>query len=278
MPSSCILVVYDPTTDAQPALARAAALAKSAQKSGTDVTLHVYSCIYAKLPTSGGKLARKAELIAAQKEIVGATIAELVDSQIPVNVEVEWEKDWYQAIVKAADRIGAAAVFKSSHKRSATRRLLQNTSDRVLLRECACPVLLVKSESTTTSPDNVILAAVQFRDEEGAYNDLNHRIVTFCQQLFSLTSVEVHFVNAYTELSNRPDTGELIRACGVPNDQVHIEMGETGDVIVETARRLGASTVVIGNSARDGFAAVIHTNTAEMILDKLDCNLLAMPG
>ena len=278
MPSSCILVVYDPTTDAQPALERAAALAQSALKAGTDITFHVYSCIYAKLPMSGGKLAKKAELIAAQKEIVAATIAELVDSQIPVAIEVEWEQDWYQAIVKAADRIGAAAVFKSSHKRSATRRLLQNTSDRVLLRECACPVVLVKSGITTTNPDHIILAAVQFRGEAGAYDDLNKRIVAFCQQLFNLTTVEVHFVNAYTELSNRPDTGELIRACGVPNDQVHIEMGETDDVIVETARRLGASTVVIGNSARDGFAAVIHTNTAESILDRLDCNLLAMPG
>lgn len=277
MPPICVLVVYDPTTDAQPALARAAALAKSARKGGADIALHVYSCIYAKLPTTGGRLAKKAELIAAQKEIVGATVAELVDTQIPVAIEVEWEKDWYQAIVKAADRIGAAAVFKSSHKRSATRRLLQVTSDRVLLRECACPVLLVKSEGTATGTDHIILAAVQFRGEAGAYDDLNQRILAFCRQLFTADNVKVHFVNAYTELSNRPDTGELIRACGVPNDQVHIEMGETGDVIVETARRLGANTVVIGNSARDGFAAVIHTNTAEMILDKLDCNLLAMP-
>ena len=277
MPSSYILVVYDPTTDAQPALARAAALAKTARKGGADIALHVYSCIYAKLPTSGGKLAKKAELIAAQKEIVGATVAELVDTGIPVAIEVEWEKDWYQAIVKAADRIGAAAVFKSSHKRSATRRLLQNTSDRVLLRECACPVLLVKSASAAPGPDHIILAAVQFRGEAGAYDDLNQRILSFCQQLFTTDNVKVHFVNAYTELSNRPDTGELIRACGVPNDQVHIEMGEPGDVIVETARRLGVNTVVIGNSARDGFAAVIHTNTAETILDRLDCNLLAMP-
>jgi universal stress protein E len=277
MPPICILVVYDPTTDAQPALARAAALAKSAQKGGAEIALHVYSCIYTKLPTTGGKLAKKAELMAAQKEIVGATVAELVDPQIQVAIEVEWDKDWYQAIVKAADRIGAAAVFKSSHKRSATRRLLQNTSDRVLLRECACPVLLVKSDSTATGPDHIILAAVQFRGEAGAYDDLNQRIVAFCRQLFTVQSVKVHFVNAYTELSNRPDTGALIRACGVPNDQVHIEMGETDEVIVETARRLGANTVVIGNSARDGFAAVIHTNTAETILDKLDCNLLAMP-
>jgi universal stress protein E len=277
MPPICILVVYDPTTDAQPALARAATLANTARKGGADITLHVYSCIYAKLPTSGGKLAKKAELIAAQRKIVAGAVSELVDPQIHVAVEVEWEKDWYQAIVKAADRIGAAAVFKSSHKRSATRRLLQNTSDRVLLRECACPVLLVKSGNSTTGPDHIILAAVQFRGEPGAYDDLNQRILAFCQQLFTADNVKVHFVNAYTELSNRPDTGELIRACGVPNDQVHIEMGETGDVIVETARRLGANTVVIGNSARDGFAAVIHTNTAETILDKLDCNLLAMP-
>jgi universal stress protein E len=87
----------------------------------------------------------------------------------------------------------------------------------------------------------------------------------------------VHFINAYTQLSDRPDKGELVRACGVPSEQVHIEVGETDEVIINSARKLGANMVVIGNSHRTGLAALIYTNTAEKILDKLDCNLLALP-
>ena len=275
MESTCILVVYDPTTDAQPALERAAALAGSA--GGAGVKLHVYSCIYTKIPKSGEKAARKAELIAGQEEIVKNAVAGLVQKGTQVTVEVEWDKDWYQAVVRAADRIGADAVFKSSHKHSASQRLLRKNADRTLLRECACPVLLIRSESAITGPSRVILAAVQFRGEPGAYDELNRKILDFCKRLLAGGAVKIHFVNAYTELSDRPDKGQLVRACGVPSDQAHIRMGETDDVIVEMAQELGANMVVIGNSARTGLSALINSNTAERILDKLDCNLLAMP-
>jgi len=275
MPSACILVVYDPTTDNQPALARAAALAQSAK--GSDIKLHVYSCIHARIPKAEKRSARKAELIAAQKEIVKDAVAELVAKGLQVTTEVEWDKDWYQSVVRAADRIGADGVFKSAHKRSASQRLLQTTPDRTLLRECSCPVLLVKPEAEAAGPVRIILAAVQFRGERAAYDELNQKILDFIRRLAAADTVKVHFINAYTELSDRPDKGQLVRACGVPSDQVHIRMGESDEVIVEAARELGANLVVIGNSARTGLAAVINTNTAEKIVDKLDCNLLAMP-
>ena len=275
MPSSRILVVYDPTTSVQSALARAAALAESSR--GTDVELHVYSCIYSKLPKSEEKAAQKAELIASQEEIVKNAVSPLIDKGIRVTVEVEWDKDWYQAVVRVADRIEADAVFKSSHKHSASQRLLKPTSDRTLLRQCSCPVLLVKSGKEADSSDRTILAAVQFRGEPGAYEALNRKILDFSQRLLATDSVKVHFINAYTDLSHRPDKGQLVRACGVPGEQVHIKMGETDDVIVDFARELDADMVVIGNSARTGLSALINTNTAEKILDKLDCNLLAMP-
>ncbi len=275
MASTTILVVYDPTRDAQPALGRAAALAQSA--AGADVKLHVYSCIYSRIPKSEGKAARKAELIAAQEKIVQEVVSSLVDKRVQVTVEVEWGKDWYEAIVQAADRIEADAVFKSSHKRSASQRLLNDTSDRTLLRQCACPVLLVKADTEATAASRTILAAVQFRGEAGTYDKLNEKILDFSKRLLAGGAVKIHFINAYTELSDRPDKGQLTRACGVPSDQVHIRMGDTDSVIVDLAQELNADMVVIGNSARTGLAAVINTNTAEKILDKLDCNLLAMP-
>ncbi len=275
MPSNCILVVYDPTVDAQPALARAAVRARST--GAPDVRLHVYSCIHTKIPKSKDKAARKAELVAAQEKILKNAVSELVEQGVHVTTEVEWDKDWYQAVVRAADRIEADAVFKSSHKNSPSQRLLKQTSDRKLLRQCACPVFLVKSEEDLASSSRIILAAVQFRGEAGVYDELNKKILDFCQRLTPSANVKVHFVNAYTELSERPDKGQLVRACGVPSEQVHIRMGETDDVIVEAARELGVNLVVIGNSARTGLSAVINTNTAERILDRLDCNLLAMP-
>jgi universal stress protein E len=275
MPNTRILVVYDPTTEAQPALARAAALAESAADS--DVELHVYSCIYSDPRKSEGQSGGKEELIAAQEEIVKNAVSSLGEKGVDVAIEIEWDKDWYQAVVRAADRIKADAVFKSSHKHSATQRLLKPTSDRTLLRQCACPVLLVKRDAEVVGQNRIILAAVQFRGEDGAYEKLNQKILDFCHRSLATDAAKVHFINAYTDLSNRPDKGQLVRACGVPGDQVHVKMGETDDIIVDFARELDASMVVIGNSSRTGLSALINTNTAEKILDKLDCDLLAMP-
>ena len=54
-------------------------------------------------------------------------------------------------------------------------------------------------------------------------------------------------------------------------------MGDPDKVIVEVAKSLDANLVVIGNSARSGLSALVNTNTAEKILDELDCDLLALP-
>ncbi len=278
MSRACIFVVYDPTTDNQPALSRAAALARgSLITGGADIKIHVYSCIYSKIPKSERKAAQKAELMAAQEKIVEAAVFALVGKETEVSIEVEWGKNWYKGVVRAADRIGADAVFKSTFKHSASQRLLRKTSDHTLLRECSCPVFLARSDAEEAGPYRVILAAVEFRQEVGDYTELNRKIVEFARMFLATESVKIHFVNAYGELSDRPDKGQLVRACGVPSDQVHIRMGEADEVIVEMARELAANLVVVGNSARSGLAAAINNNTAEKILDKLECNLLALP-
>ena len=48
-------------------------------------------------------------------------------------------------------------------------------------------------------------------------------------------------------------------------------------MIVNHARSLNASLVVVGNSARSGLAAMIRGNTVEKVLDKLECDILSMP-
>jgi universal stress protein E len=76
---------------------------------------------------------------------------------------------------------------------------------------------------------------------------------------------------------DRPDKGALVRACGVPAENIHIKMGEPDEVIIETAKTLGVNLVVIGNSARSSLSGPINTNTEEKTLDELDCDLLAPP-
>ena len=88
---------------------------------------------------------------------------------------------------------------------------------------------------------------------------------------------EVHVVNAFPDFRVKPDRKELMDVSGVESERVHIKLGSPDKVIVDVAKSLDASMVIVGNSHRSGLAAMLHGNTAEKILDKLDCNVLAMP-
>lgn len=265
-----IFVVYDPTTDTQPALARAAVIAQQDK-----VKVHIFSCIYTDLEKSEEASGARKKLLSAQQEIVAGAAAALIEKGIEVSTEVEWAEDWYQAVVRASVSNGADVVMKASHKHSATQRLLKHTSDRTLIRQCDCPVLLVKAEVNNDA--RKVLAAIDTRVEKNAYEQLNANILDFCSRYMIMDNAELHFVNAHADLPDRPDKGALVRAFGVAADKIHIKMGEPDDVIVETAKTLGVNLVVIGNSARSGLSALINTNTAEKILDELDCDLLALP-
>ena len=49
------------------------------------------------------------------------------------------------------------------------------------------------------------------------------------------------------------------------------------DVIVENARALNASLLIVGNAARSDFSALVNGNMVEKIVDRVECDVLAMP-
>lgn len=265
-----LLVVYDPTTDKQPALERALVAARE-----TAANIHIFCCIYSQVPASEDKGARVKELIARQKEKLSQLAAPLIDDGLRISTEVEWDRDWYYAVVRASVRHSADAVLKSSFKHSTGQRTLKRTSDWTLIRECHCPVLLVKEDSPRDM--RKVLAAIDIRKDNGAYRKLNEHIIDFSKKISDNRDAEVHFVNAFQELHAYPDRNELIRYCGVDSEKIHIHLGDPEEVIVSSARNLGAGLVVVGNSARSGLSAVFNGNTVEKVLDKLDCDVLSMP-
>lgn len=261
-----LFVVFDPTTEEQLALNRAQVIASN---DGSKV--HLYACIHEDTsPTPNPE-----DGVAAQQDILQQAAEPLKAKGIEVSTEVSWQKDWYSAVVEAARRCGADEVLKSSQRHSKGQRLLKKTSDWALIRECHCPVLLVKSAATGEA--RKVLAALDISGDKEDYGVLNQNILTFCQRYTGGSNgAEVHFLNGHKDLPSRPDRGTLIRLCGVDSDHVHIRMGDPDDVIVDTAKELGVNLVVLGNSARNGLSALVKSNTAEKVLDKLECDLLAL--
>ena len=169
-------IVYDPSREKQPALERAALIARE-----TEVNLHVYACIYSDLPRTPEKPNEVRALIERQKATLESAVSPLADQGFKVTTEVEWDKDWCQAVVRASIGRGADVVLKSSHTHTASQRILNRTSDWTLIRECLCPVMLVK-EDTDHSSRNVV-AAIDLRAANETYKHINERIINFSRRV-----------------------------------------------------------------------------------------------
>ncbi|MBT4520743.1 MAG: universal stress protein [Halieaceae bacterium] len=267
-----LLVVYDPTQEGQPALERAAEIVDQ-----HSAKLHVFACIHSDLEGTGDQSDAVKRLIDQQQDILDKATAFLVERGVELSTEVEWDRDWYHAVVRASVKNGSDMVLKSSYKHSAGKRMLSKTSDWTLIRECLCPVLLVKEAAQRDVLK--VLAAVDITAKKESYSRLNQNILNFSKQILDTrgSNAEVHVINAFQDVRAFPDREELVRDSGVESDNIHIRLGNPEDVIVDQARSLDVSLVVLGNSTRSGLAAALLGNTVEKVLDKLDCDVLSMP-
>lgn len=270
MEMSKFLVVYDPTREEQPALDRAGVIAAE-----IGASIHLFACIHGDVSEADRESEEVKRQLAEQEENLEKSLAPLVAQGVACSTEVEWAKDWHHAAVRAATRNHADMVFKSSFKHSASQRILKSTSDWIVIRECLCPVLLVKNANPPEVPR--ILAGVDISARAESYEKLNQHILELSRRLLKSERAEVHVVNAFPDFRVKPDRKELIDVSGVDSERIHIKLGAPDKVIVDVAKSLDASMVIVGNSHRSGLAAMLHGNTAEKILDKLDCNVLAMP-
>ncbi len=270
MELSKFLVVHDPTSEEQPALERAAIVAG---KMGA--SLHLFGCIHGDVSGADKQSEAVKQRLSEHKQLLDATMAPIAATGVAVSTEVEWDKDWYHAVIRAAARNHADIVYKSSFTHSASQRILKSTSDWTLIRECLTPVLLIKQAKRPEVP--IILAAIDISVRTESYEKLNEHIMELGRALVDSAIAEIHVVNAFPDFRVTPDKQKLIEATGLDKSRIHIKMGPPDRVIVETAKKLNANMVVVGNSHRSGLAAMMHGNTAEKILDKLDCNVLAMP-
>lgn len=258
------MVVIDPTWDNQPAFERAL---ESAHMTGA--RLHLYACLNDALGR-GGKEATETyycgllEGLADQSENRG----------VEASVESDWGDDWPRQVIAAAARCSASMVFKNSFVHSNVQREMRHTSDWTLMRLCPCPVLMVKNVQNWEK--RRVLAAVDSQSMDEAHIKLNTQIVSFTQQFVDAYGSDAHFVCAYTDRNNRPETGQLSAAYGVPKEYIHTVEGSAYDVITEISHKIAADLVIIGTVGRSGIKGQIIGNTSERILDHTASDVLVI--
>ncbi len=208
-------------------------------------------------------------------------------------------------------------VIKSTEKGGPLERLF-GSDEMHLLRKCPCPVWLLKPDSPARY--RTLLAAVDVGDdyppeELESRHRLNLQILEMASALALSEFAELHIVHAWEAMGESAlhhalvDTPpEKIRAYVEAVKQQHNRnlerllsevIGELGEEAVDyitpqthlikgparreipaLAKAIGAELVVMGTVARTGIPGLFMGNTAETIINRLDCALLAVkpPG
>jgi nucleotide-binding universal stress UspA family protein len=191
--------------------------------------------------------------------------------------------------------------------------------DMHLLRKCPCPVWMIRPE-VGESYQRILAAVDvddSYPPEElETRRALNSTVMELAGSLAVSEFAELHVVNvwramfentlrhsaflrkpedevdAYVEQVRRDQAqrlDELMRETGAKlgpdamdyiKPQLHLLKGEAREEIPALAKRLQVDCIIMGTVARTGIRGFIMGNTAETILDQIDCSVLAIkpPG
>ncbi len=214
----------------------------------------------------------------------GATAANLT-------METVWTKDLARWVVERATTHGYELVVKSTHH---TESLLHTPTDWALLRDCPAPLMLVTAGQWRRKP--VVLAALDLNRFDRAHDTLNRKVLDTARTFATLHGGTVHCVYAI-EISRvladldiidsrraiaaakaraAEKCAELLKPYGIPISRTHMPVGKVGDAVNRIAGKTKAELLVMGTVARKGVHGFLIGNSAERVLSKARCDILAV--
>ncbi|AZQ83764.1 universal stress protein UspE [Colwellia sp. Arc7-635] len=292
-----ILAVVDPTTEDQKALKRAIELAR---KTGASITafLSIYDFSYemTTMLSSDEREAMRQSVINDRTQWLQAILADLDINELSIDCKVIWHNRPYEQIINQVLENGYDIVIKGTHQHDKLKSVIFTPTDWHILRKCPCPVLLVKEHSW---PDNGnIVAALNIGSNEEEHKSLNDKITAEAKQLTKVMKANLHLVNSFPgtpvniaieipefnandyNLSmlkhHKHAMQEHAKAFNIAPENTHIKEGLPEDVIQSVASKLDAELVILGTVGRTGLSAALIGNTAEHVIDRLNCDVLAL--
>ena len=189
-------------------------------------------------------------------------------------------------------------VMKAAEGNVGKWKQLFGTSDQKLMRKCPCPVWIVKPSTETQF--RRILAAVDLNPTEPDTESMARKIMELATSLAADEGSGLHVVHVWRlaaetalrgrqidttdvdqivrgiEAAHQSELDGLLDAYPYDNRTVHLVKGRAGDVIPDLAESLDVDLVVIGTVGRAGVPGLLIGNTAEDVLNSVDCSVLTL--
>ena len=215
----------------------------------------------------------------------------LEKSGYSASIERAWQGSEHETIIHAQQTHNCGLVIKQHLPENPIKALLLTPEDWKLLRLCPCPVLIAKHARPWNG--GVVLAAVDVGNKEPEHRQLHEQIVDSGFNIASLIKGELHVVSAFPppmlatvdavypivtdyEANYRAACKEFQRTSEIADSRLHIEQGPPDVIIPLLAKKLDAVVTVLGTVARTGLSGALIGNTAEVVIDALDTDILVI--
>ncbi|MDU9412011.1 universal stress protein [Pseudomonas sp. zfem005] len=265
-----ILVVVDPNHPDGLALKRAKLIAGVTQSH-----LHLLICD------------RKADHAAYLADLSGA----LASEGYSVTSQQAWNENLHQTVIAVQQAEGCGLVIKQHVPDNPLKRFLLTPDDWKLLRYCPGPVLMVKTDTPWTG--GIVLAAVDVGNSDGEHRTLHASIISHGYDIAGLAKGTLHVISAHPspmlsaadptfqlkesiEARYRAECRSFQEEFDVSDERLHVEEGPADVLIPHVAHKLKAAVTVIGTIARTGLSGALIGNTAEVVLDSLESDVLVL--
>jgi universal stress protein E len=219
---------------------------------------------------------------------------------LSVKCTTAWDYPPHEAIVRHAIASRADLVIAATRPHRLGGRLLLRNTDWELIRHCPVPLLLVKSRGKYDKP--VVLAAVDPFHTHARPADLDARLLAAGNTFARLLRGTLHIFHAYMPLITVPPApmgtaplvalppeaeeahgrqnarviDQLAESAGISRARRHVHMGDVAGELRAATRQVRANLVVMGAVSRSALARLFIGNTAERVLDRLNCDVLVI--
>ena len=215
----------------------------------------------------------------------------LAEEGYSVSTQQAWHGSSHKTIITAQQAEGCGLVIKQHLPDAPLKKALLTPADWKLLRYCPTPVLLVKT--ATPWVGGVVMAAIDVGNMDGEHRALHASIVDHGFDIASLAKAQLHVISAHPspmlsaadpvfqlketiEARYREQCKAFQAEFDIDDAHLHIEEGPADVLIPHLAHKLGAVLTIIGTVARTGISGALIGNTAEVVLDSLESDVLVL--
>jgi universal stress protein E len=293
-----ILVAITPHREEQPALARAVFLAN---KYNAELVLgsSMYNRSIEKSSSDSNENCKdlKQALIDDQIKVMEA-LASSLNIQTKTQCVVTWHKKWYEGVINLATNNNCDLIIKETKRNKQSARHIFTPDHWNLLRCSPINVLMVKNHKWTCNGD--IVTAISLDDGDKQHQCLSNQVAKEAASMAKLFNANLHFVNTVSKApihiavdksafdpdkinarvmnKHKQDLQKLADDLQIEKVNIIIKEGLPGKVVPKICEDLQAECLILGSVGRKGMNAALLGNTAEYIIDKLDCDTLVIKG